>query len=131
MLRDPLAEFMLFGGMMISRQDIPHLRRFFRSFRSALRVTKLLLRYGQQRLRAPRGTTLYLGNALVGQLLKSALDLGVTVRTRQTVERLLTTADGSVIGVEVCDKSKARSSERAKQGVILATGGLSHDGDAR
>jgi len=131
MLRDPLAEFMLFGGMMISRQDIPHLRRLFSSFRSALHVTKLLLRYGLQRLRAPRGTTLYLGNALAGRLLKSALDLGVTVRTGQTVDRLLTTADGRVIGVEVCDKNKARSGEHARQGVILATGGLSHGGEAR
>ena len=50
---------------MISRGDIPHLRRASRSWRSALHVTKLLLRYGLQRMRAPRGTTLYLGNALV------------------------------------------------------------------
>lgn len=131
MLRDPLAEFMLFGGMMISRQDIPHLRKFFRSFRSALHVTKLLVRYGLQRLSAPRGTTLYLGNALAGQLLKSALDLGVTVRTGQAVERLMTSADRRVIGVEVYDKSKARSGEHARQGVILATGGLSYGGEAR
>jgi succinate dehydrogenase/fumarate reductase flavoprotein subunit len=130
-LRDPLAEFMLFGGMMISRQDIPHLRRFLRSFQSALHVTKLLVRYGLQRLRAPRGTTLYLGNALAGRLLKSALDLGVTVRTGQTAGRLVTGADGRVIGVEVHDNSKARSGERARQGVILATGGLSHGGEAR
>src|SRR5690606_376513 len=27
LLRDPLAEFLLFGGMMISREDIPKLRR--------------------------------------------------------------------------------------------------------
>ena len=101
MLREPLGEFMLFGGMMISRQDIPHLRKFFRSFRSALHVTKLLLRYGLQRLSAPRGTTLYLGNALAARLLRSALDLGVAVRTGQTVGRLMANAGGRVIGVEV------------------------------
>ena len=131
LLRDPLAEFMLFGGMMISRQDIPHLRRVFRSWRSALHVTKLLFRYGLQRLKAPRGTTLYLGNALAARLLKSALDLGVTIRTGQTVERLMTNADGRVVGVEISDANKARSRERARQGVILSTGGLSHGGDVR
>ena len=75
LLREPLPEFMLFGGMMISRQDIPHLRRASRSWRSALHVAKLLLRYGLQRMRAPRGTTLYLGNALVARLFRCALDL--------------------------------------------------------
>jgi succinate dehydrogenase/fumarate reductase flavoprotein subunit len=131
MLREPLAEFMLFGGMMISRQDIPHLRKFSRSLRSALHVTKLLLRYGRQRLGAPRGTTLYLGNALVGRLLKSALDLGVTIRTAQTVNRLMTDAGGRVIGAEVCDADQARSRQYARRGVILATGGVSHDGETR
>jgi succinate dehydrogenase/fumarate reductase flavoprotein subunit len=131
MLREPLGEFMLFGGMMISRQDIPHLRKFFRSFRSALHVTKLLLRYGLQRLSAPRGTTLYLGNALAARLLRSALDLGVAVRTGQTVGRLMANAGGRVIGVEVYDTNRARSCEHARQGVILATGGLSHSGETR
>ena len=131
LLRDPLAEFMLFGGMMISRQDVPHLRKIFRSWRSALHVTKLLLRYGLQRLKAPRGTTLYLGNALAARLLKSALDLGVTIRTGQTVERLMTNADGRVVGAEIGGANKARSRERARQGVILSTGGLSHGGDVR
>lgn len=131
MLREPLGEFMLFGGMMISRQDIPHLRKFFRSFRSALHVTKLLLRYGLQRLSASRGTTLYLGNALAARLLRSALDLGVAVRTGQTVGRLMANAGGRVIGVEVYDTNRARSCEHARQGVILATGGLSHSGETR
>ena len=34
LLRAPLPEFTLIGGMMISRQDIPHLRRMTRSWRS-------------------------------------------------------------------------------------------------
>jgi succinate dehydrogenase/fumarate reductase flavoprotein subunit len=131
MLREPLAEFLLFGGMMISRQDIPHLRKFSRSLRSALHVTKLLLRHGRQRLGAPRGTTLYLGNALVGRLLKSALDLGVTIRTGQTVKQLMTDAEGRVIGAELCDGNKVKSQEQARQGVILATGGISHSSEIR
>ena len=64
LVRPPLPEFTLFGGMMVSRNDIPHLRRMARSLASAWHVAKLLARYARERLHAPRGTTLYLGNAL-------------------------------------------------------------------
>lgn len=131
LLRDPLPEFMLFGGMMISRQDIPHLRRAARSPRSALHVAKLLLRYGWQRLTARRGTTLYLGNALVARLLQSARDLGVTIRTGTGVERLLAGADGRASGLETRDGDGRRQTIGAQRGIVLATGGLSHAGELR
>lgn len=131
LLRDPLPEFMLFGGMMISRQDIPHLRRAARSWHSAAHVARLLLRYGAQRLRARRGTTLYLGNALVARLLRSALDLGVQIRTSTSVERLLMDADGRVCGIETATTGERRTQLHARRGVILATGGLSHGGALR
>ncbi len=127
LLRDPLPEFTLFGGMMISRQDIPHLRRAAKSWRSALHVAKLLLNYGSQRLRTRRGTTLYLGNALVARLLRSALDLGVSLRTGTSVDRLSADAEGRVSIVETLDASGRRRRITARLGVILATGGLSHD----
>lgn len=130
LLRDPLPEFMLFGGMMISRQDIPHLRRVARSPRSALHVAKLLLRYGFQRLQARRGTTLYLGNALAARLLRSALDRGVTIRTGTSVERLAADPNGVVSRLEVSDRSGRRWIE-AHRGIVLATGGLSHDAELR
>ena len=41
-LRPPLREFTLFGGMMVNRLDIPHLRKFGRSFRSTLRSMRLV-----------------------------------------------------------------------------------------
>ena len=131
LLREPLPEFMLFGGMMISRQDIPHLRRASRSWRSALHVAKLLLRYGLQRMRAPRGTTLYLGNALVARLFRCALDLGVNIRTATSAERLLTNTHGRVSGVETLQAGRQRTTVEASGGVVLATGGLSHDSALR
>lgn len=131
LLREPLPEFTLLGGMMISRQDIPHLRRVARSWRSALHVAKLLLHYGLQRLRAPRGTTLYLGNALTARLLRSALDLGVTIRTETSAEQLLTNDDGRISGVKTLAASGRRTTVGARRAVILATGGLSHGGTLR
>jgi succinate dehydrogenase/fumarate reductase flavoprotein subunit len=129
LLRAPLPEFTLIGGMMISRQDIPHLRRMTRSWRSALHVAGLLSRYALQRLSARRGTTLYLGNALAGRLLQSTIQLGVCLRTGITVERLVN-EDGRICGVEVATQGVMKLI-RARKGVILSTGGLSHGGDLR
>lgn len=125
LLRPPLPEFTLFGGMMISRQDIPHLRRVGRSLRSALHVSRLLARHALQRLRAPRGTSLYLGNALAARLLQSVRQCGVQLRTGVRVERLLRGESGRVVGVDIMDAGGARGSAQARRGVILATGGLS------
>src|SRR6201997_5367692 len=55
-LRPPLPEFTLFGGMMVNRLDIPHLRQFGRSFRSTLRAMRLVSQYALPRLCVPRGT---------------------------------------------------------------------------
>ena len=44
-LRPPLPEFTLFGGMMVNRLDIPHLRKAGRSLYSTLRSLELVSRY--------------------------------------------------------------------------------------
>ena len=49
-LRPPLPEFTLFGGMMVNRLEIPHLRKFGRSFLSTLRSLRLVSQYALQRL---------------------------------------------------------------------------------
>jgi len=130
-LRDPLPEFMLLGGMMVSRTDIPHFRKAFRSLRSFARVTRLMLGYATERIGAPRGTGLYLGNALAGRLMKSALDLGVRISTGRSVESLLSNADGGVTGVIVHDTKGNSKALTARRAVILATGGFSYDGALR
>lgn len=121
LLRPPLPEFMVFGGMMIGRADLVHFRNFARSFRSAARVARLLGAYGRQRLTHSRGTTLVLGNALAGRLFSSLLRLGVDVRLNHAAERLVM-EDGRVSSVRVRGETI-----RARRGVVLATGGFSHD----
>src|SRR6266481_5678809 len=128
-LRPPLPEFTLFGGMMVNRLDIPHLRKFGRSFRSTLRSMRLVSQYALQRLRARRGTTLHLGNALAARLYASLLARNVDIWFGATVEHLLT--EGDVIrGVRVVDRSGSRPIV-ARKGVVLATGGFSHDAGLR
>lgn len=128
-LRPPLPEFMLMGGMMVGRADLPHFQNALRSPRSAARVASLVARYALQRLSQPRGTTLYLGNALVGRLLKSALDLGVTIETG-TIVRALLPGNGGVAGVEIAGSGALNRTVTGKA-VILASGGFSHDAELR
>jgi succinate dehydrogenase/fumarate reductase flavoprotein subunit len=121
LLRPPLPEFTLFGGMMIARADLPHFRAVTRSPRSMARVARLLVRHARERLSAPRGTSLVLGNALVARLLHSARKLGVEIRTRVDVSSLVRN------GVELRDGTRLA----ARRGVVLATGGFSHDAQRR
>ena len=128
-LRPPLPEFTLFGGMMVNRLDIPHLRKVGRSLRSTLRAMRLVSQYALQRLRAPRGTTLHLGNALAARLYASLLKRNVDILFGASVEQLLIEGD-AVKGVAIGDSSGAREIA-ARKGVVLATGGFSHDAKLR
>ena len=125
LLRPPLPEFTLFAGMMVARADIVHFRKAFGSIRSMARVLRLVARYGAQRLRSHRGTSLVLGNALAARLLKSLLDLGVAVRVNTAAMRLVEKA-GRIVGVEARAASGEVATIVARKGVVLATGGFSH-----
>ncbi|MDP6706192.1 MAG: FAD-dependent oxidoreductase [Alphaproteobacteria bacterium] len=128
-LKPPLPEFTLFGGMMVARADLPHFRNLFRSARSALHVARLVVAYARQRLGHRRGTSLVLGNALAGRLLKSLLDRDVSICLDTHVVRLERQA-GRVVGVVVAEQGRERVLV-AKRAVILATGGFSHNAARR
>jgi len=129
LLRRPLDEFMLFGGMMIARADLPHFRAALAAPRSAARVLRLVAGYAWQRLAAPRGTHLVLGNALAAQLLKSARELKVALRLGARATRLEMRA-GAAAGVAI-EAGGKRETIAARAGVVLATGGFSHDAARR
>jgi succinate dehydrogenase/fumarate reductase flavoprotein subunit len=129
LMRPPMNEFMLFGGMMVAREDIPHFRAALRSPKSFARVARLITEYGMQRLRYPRGTRLVLGNALVGRLLKSLIDRNVPILTGTTVEQLKF-SQGRVSGA-VLQGPDGSIQVNVRRGVLLATGGFSHDSEMR
>ncbi|MCS3761065.1 FAD-dependent oxidoreductase [Bradyrhizobium centrosematis] len=124
-LRPPLPEFTLFGGMMVNRLDSQHLHRVGRSLRSTMRAARLVSAYALQRLRSPRGTTLHLGNALAAQLYASLLARRVEVLFSADIEDLSLQGD-RVSGVVIRHGSRDRPIA-ARRGVVLATGGFSHD----
>ena len=129
LLRPPLPEFTLLGGMMVARPDIVHFRRLFKSPASALRVARLVAAYAMQRMTLHRGAALVLGNALAGRLLKSLLVLDVPIRLKTATNRLLL-EDGRVTGVEIATAAGVRTI-KARRGVVLAAGGFSHDAKLR
>ncbi len=122
LLRPPLPEFTLFGGMMVDRADIPHFRNALRSLRSALRVARVVARYAWDRLSYERGAHLVLGNALAARLFKSVLSLGVELRLSTQTLGLVQNA-GRISGVTIAGVGEIV----ANKAVILATGGFSHD----
>jgi len=122
-LRDPLPEFVVLGGMMITMTDAKHLLSVTRSFTSWREGMKLVLRYFADRLSGHhRGTRLVLGNALAARLFKSALDRGVAYWLEAPVSQLHL-QQGRVDGVTVTRGGTPRRI-RALRGVVMATGGF-------
>jgi hypothetical protein len=54
-VRPPRPEFMIFGGMMVGKSDIPALLAPFRTWANFVQVFRLLTRYASDRLRFRRG----------------------------------------------------------------------------
>jgi len=67
-----------------------------------------------------------MGQALVGRLLRAALDLGVEFRTGTRGEELVRDPSGRVTGV-VVSTADGRDTVEADRGVVLATGGFEWD----
>jgi succinate dehydrogenase/fumarate reductase flavoprotein subunit len=124
-LHPPLPEFMLLGGMMVDRTDIGHLLNATRSFASLRHSLGLLARYGADRVRFPRGARLVMGNALVARLYYSLLQRRVPILfSTQTLS--LTQSAGRMTGA-LLQGNGTRIAVRSRGGVILATGGFSHN----
>jgi len=122
-LRDPLPEFMVLGGMMVTMTDAKHLLAVTRSFQSWREGVKLVLRYASDRLRGyHRGTRLVLGNALAARLFKSLLDRQIPYRLECPLQELVREGD-RVTGVVVAHQGQTLR-VHARRGVVLATGGF-------
>jgi succinate dehydrogenase/fumarate reductase flavoprotein subunit len=121
-VRPPIAPFMVLGGMMVGKNDIPSLLKPFASWRAFIAAATLLLRHATDRLRFPRGTRLVMGNALVARLYYSLKSRNVAIAFDAKLVALVKgkeRVDGAVI--DIGDK---RQTFRARRGIILATGGF-------
>lgn len=128
-LRPPIASMMLFGGMMIGRNDLPHLFNMTRSPRSALHVAKMVTRYSKDRLKHARGTRLTNGNGLIASLALTALENKIPIWLEAPVAKL-SLRDGRVTGATVRHNG-ADVRVEARRGVVLACGGFPGDEDLK
>jgi succinate dehydrogenase/fumarate reductase flavoprotein subunit len=129
MVRPPRPAFMVLGGLMVGRKEIPMLLRPFASAASFRHVARLLIRHLRDRLKHPRGARLLIGNALIARALYSARRLGVHIETGTALVDLVCD-HGRVTGARVRTPAGVRTL-RAARGVVLATGGFPHDADLR
>ncbi len=120
-LRPPLDIVSLAGMGIAGGADMAAFFNATRSPTAALHVGKRLLRHGRDLLLHRRSLQLVNGNALVARLLRSALDLGVTLLTDKPASRLL--GEGRVSGAQFADGQMIH----ARRGVVLACGGFAHD----
>lgn len=123
LIRPPIPEFTVLGGMMVDRTDINHLLALRKSFTSFKHAVKLLGRHAIDRLSHPRGTRLVMGNALVGRLLYSLSQHDqITLAMNTSVAQLHQGASG--VESLTLIKNGERCTVRVKGGVILASGGF-------
>lgn len=125
-LRMPLPTTMLWGGMTIAGEDLPHFFKVGRSWVSTMKVAGLVARYALERAAGhPRGLRLANGNGLIAGLWAAATRRGVQVLTSARVESLTldgtSTARVSGAVVQIGDRTVRY---RARCGVVLACGGF-------
>jgi hypothetical protein len=130
LVRPPIPEFTVLGGMMVDRTDINHLLALTKSFASFKHALRIIGRHASDRLSHPRGTRLVMGNALVARLLYSlSKQANVTLALNTSVDQFGRGASG-VESLELAQGSERRT-VRVRGGVVLASGGFNRHPDLR
>jgi succinate dehydrogenase/fumarate reductase flavoprotein subunit len=120
-VRDPLPGFRLFGSFQVDPTELPHLTAPFGSGEALVHTVKRMAGFVRDIFVHGKGTWLANGGALVGRLLKSAVDAGVSLRHSSPAIRLVT-SEGVVTGV-VVEHGGVEQEILAQCGVVLASGG--------
>jgi hypothetical protein len=121
-LRPPIKTMMAFGGMMVGRNDLPHVFQMTQQPQSALHVAGMVARYARDRLTHSRGTRLVNGNALIARLAVSALQRDIPLWLSSAIVELYT-EQGHVAGAFIA-REDGRVLVHARRGVVLACGGF-------
>ncbi|MCI5076494.1 FAD-dependent oxidoreductase [Oricola sp.] len=121
LIRPPIPEFTILGGLMVDRDDISQLLNMAKSPKSLVYSVKLIGRYALDRLRFGKSTRLVMGNALIGRLLLTARKLGVEIVTEANVTDIAGTPDERLVTYEKAGQTREI---RVAGGVILASGGF-------
>lgn len=124
-IRPPVPEFMVFGGMMVGKADIPRLIGRFNSIANFIYSAKLFARYLVDRLRYQRGTRIMMGNALIGRLFYSLRKRKVPILFDTSIVDV--TGDRRGVSGARLHAGGKEILVRTRKGVVLATGGYAHN----
>ncbi len=126
-IRYPLQGYCAFGSLQVDLLALNTWRQPFRKWGNFSAVTRGVLRYASDRLWWGKGTELCNGNALVGRLIERATKSGIELwNNAPAVQPLL--ENGRVVGMAI-NRDGREVRVRAKQGVILASGGFARSSE--
>ncbi|WP_374409963.1 FAD-dependent oxidoreductase [Novosphingobium colocasiae] len=128
-VRDPLPGYAAFGSFQSDPQHVGKLTSVFKTREGFAYTMKRMAGFARDVVQYGKGSHMANGNALVGRLLKSAMDRGVTLRRRAALDSLIV-EDGKVTGV-VAKTSDGTLRIAARKAVVLATGGFGANAEMR
>ncbi|WP_051231745.1 FAD-binding protein [Kaistia adipata] len=130
LIANPVPEFTVFNGMMVTRAEAGRLVHAEKSLSAMVLGARLTLRYLADRLSGHRrGTRLVMGNALVARLVHAVLARGGLLYENVLVGGLRMEG-GRVVGAEVTRNGVSARID-ATRGVVLAGGGFPGNEDWR
>lgn len=129
LLRPPIEEFTVLGGMMINREDIGHLLKRFQTVESALYTVRLGMRYVWDRIRYGQTARSVMGHALIARMLTSALKLGINITVNTEATAIVPMGKG--VNRLTLSQNGQNKDVIVKGGVILAGGGFGRDPQKR
>lgn len=128
-LRTPPKHFLVLGGMMVGRRDIPAFLSPFSSIANLRHVTGAVSRYLVDRVRQHRGTNLLMGNALVARFMFSLRERRVAMWTGASLVDLIRSGD-QIVGARFIRNGQTHE-VKTRKAVVLATGGFPAGATAR
>ena len=127
LVRNPIPEFTVLGGMMVDRDDIFHLLRLTETWASFSYSVRIIVRHLLDKIVHPRSTRLVMGNAMIARMLYSYIERKGLLVTNTEVTQLLqngNTIEGVVLQQTLQSGGKIQRTIHSKGGVVMASGGF-------
>lgn len=134
LVRPPIPEFTVLGGMMVDRDDIFHLLRITQTFASLRYCLRIIARHFWEKIWWPRSTRWVMGNAMIARMLYSYIQRqGQLVTHTEATEFLHNDhgIDAVRLRQTLPDGSLVHRTLKVKGGVVLATGGFNRGAQQR
>ena len=127
LVRNPIPEFTVLGGMMVDRDDIFHLLRLTETWKSFSYSVRIIVRHFLDKLLHTRSTRLVMGNAMIARMLYSYIQRQGLLVTNTEATQLLQDGNhiqGVTLQQTLPDGSVVKRTVRSKGGVVMASGGF-------